>query len=412
MKHLLLTALLIPSLFALGQKRTDTLIYPNEKVIVETDSNTLYTPAVRRYVFNAFLSNWFIGAGMGAQVFFGNQESLKSLGDRITPTYEGYVGKWIHPAVGLRLKFGGGPVKSYTTGTLPVQGAHSLVVGTPDGNGIYTMRWHHLYGEGDIMVDLNNAIGGYNPARFYSAIPYLGVGVSIVQNQPAHNGDRTAMGIFGLLNRFRITNQFDINVEIKDAIVKQTFDREVTTRDFESLVMLTAGIAYRFGKPHESRFVLDQGASKTVVAKTYRPLLTIPNKSDVVDTTARQEVIHEVIVEKRHVLTHPMAVFFDLNMATITDRSKVNLAFVADIIKSSGGARFRLTGSADSRTASPAYNQRLSVKRSTAVRDYLVKTLLVDPDQLILDPVGGIDRFSPYEVNRIVIISQEPQTEQ
>ena len=405
MKNLLFAILLLSG-SAIGQKRTDTLIYPNEKVIVETDSSVTVVSQGKRLVYNTFWSNWFVAAAAGANVFFGNEEGLKPLDKRVTPTFEGSFGKWIHPVIGMRGKFGGGLVKSYTTGTLPIVG-HGLLTEGPDANGVYTQRWHHLYGEFDILVNLLNAIKGYNPSRFYSPILYLGAGVSVVQHQPRHDGDRTPMGIFGLLNSFRITSHFDANLEIKDALIKQTVDREQSGRDFESYVMLTAGLTYHFGKPSSKMFSVP-ASSKVVVQRTYTHI-PIPAREGVTerDTVIKQETIREVTVEKKLVLTHPMAVFFELNRSTITARDKVNLAFVADIIKSSGGARFKLTGSADSRTASPRYNQQLSRKRCEAVRDYLVKVLLVEPEQLSLDPIGGIDRYGSPTADRTVIIRQE-----
>ncbi len=402
MKKLLIVTLCVSSTAAMAQKRVDTLVYPKEKIVVETDSSTVQTSMGGAYAFNEFWSNWYISAGGGANVFWGNEQGLKPFGKRITPTLEFAFGKWIYPAIGFRGRFGGGLVKSYSTGTLPSQG-HSLIVGGPDADGVYSMRWHHVYGEVDIMVDLFNAIWGYNRVRFYSAIPYLGAGVSIVQHQPSHDGDRTTMGIGGLYNKFRITDHFDLSLDLRHAIVKQTVDRQISGLDFEAYSMVTAAITYHFGKAGQKIFGMPASTS-TIVSKTYRPLPQLPVKDT---TTIRQETIREVIVEKRHSLTQPMAVFFNVNSAEITDRTKINLAFAADIIKTSGGAKFRLIGSADSKTASTEYNNRLSAKRSKAVMDYLVQILLVDPNQLVLDPVGGIDIFKPKEVNRAVIIRQE-----
>lgn len=389
-----------------GQKRVDTLDYPNEKVIVETDSTTTTLPG-KRYMFNSFLQNWFVSVGAGGQVYFGDEDAIKPLGKRITPTYELAIGKWIHPAVAIRGKVGGGLVKGYSTGKLPSIG-HSFIVGNPDADGIYTQRWHQLYIEADIMVDLCNAIGGYKPARLYSAIPYIGIGADYAQNQPKHDGDRTAMFTFGVLNRFHVHRSFDLNLEIKNAIVDQSFDREQSQKYYESFLGITAGITYRFGKNVDRSFS-NGSSSRVEVKRTYTHIPNIPAKEPAreTDTVIRQETVREVTVEKKLVLTHPMAIFFELNRSEISDRNMVNLAFVADIIKASGGAKFRLIGSADKSTASPKYNQDLSTRRCVAVRDYLVRVLVVDPAQLILEPIGGIDRFRSARVNRAVIISQE-----
>ncbi|MBN9384088.1 MAG: OmpA family protein [Chitinophagaceae bacterium] len=404
MKNFLLISVLLSYSAVWGQKRVDTLVYPNEKVIVETDSTSTRLPG-GRIMFNSFWDNWFVSAGAGGQVFFGNEDDLKPLGKRITATYEGAVGKWIHPVFGLRAKLGGGVVKGYSTGKLPSIG-HSLIVGNPDADGIYTQRWHHLYIEGDVLVDLGNAIGGYKQDRLYSPIVFIGAGAAFVQNQPKHDGDRSAMFTFGVINKFRLTKQFDANLEIKNAMVDHTYDREESQKNYESFLAVTAGITYHFGQGNNWGFNKGAGA-QVVVQRTVTHIPTIPVREKITDTVIRQETVREVTVERKLVLTHPMAIFFELDKADISDRAKVNLAFVADIIKSGKGAKFRLIGSADKKTATPAHNQALSVRRCNAVRDYLVKVLVVDPDQLIIDPIGGIDRFKPAMVNRAVIISQE-----
>jgi outer membrane protein OmpA-like peptidoglycan-associated protein len=409
MKDLLLVAALLSSSALIAQKRTDTLIYPNEKVIVETDSTTTTLPGAR-FMYNSFWESWFVSVAAGGQVYFGDQDAMKSLGKRITATYEASFGKWVHPAVALRFKMGGGLVKGYSDGTLPSIG-HSLITGTPDADGIYTQRWHQLYLQGDVLVDLSNAIAGYKRDRFYSSIVFIGAGIAYAQNQPKNDGDRTAMAEFGIINRFRLNKYFDANLEIQNHMVNQSYDREQSDKYYESFLGVTAGITYHFGEA--GIWAFNKGAGSKVVIQrttTHIPIIPVIHEREVVkmtDTVIRQETVREVMVEKKLVLTHPMAIFFELDRAEISDRAMVNLAFVADIIKSSGGARFRLVGSADKSTATPAHNKALSTKRCTAVKDYLVKVLIVDPNQLILDPVGGIDRFKSARVNRAVIISQE-----
>jgi len=107
MKHLLFAAAMLLSGYVIGQKRTDTLDYPNEKVIVETDSTTTTYPGTR-FMYNTFWQNWFISAAAGGQVYFGDEDQMKPLGKRITATYEAAFGKWVHPAIALRFKMGGG----------------------------------------------------------------------------------------------------------------------------------------------------------------------------------------------------------------------------------------------------------------------------------------------------------------
>lgn len=42
-------------------------------------------------------SNWFISAGAGPQVFFGDHDRQRRFGERISPALDIAVGKWLTP---------------------------------------------------------------------------------------------------------------------------------------------------------------------------------------------------------------------------------------------------------------------------------------------------------------------------
>ena len=54
-----------------------------------------------------FKSNWFISAGVGGQVFFGDHDRQASFGDRLSPALDIAVGKWFSPSIGVRLMYSG-----------------------------------------------------------------------------------------------------------------------------------------------------------------------------------------------------------------------------------------------------------------------------------------------------------------
>jgi hypothetical protein len=65
------------------------------------------------YVTGAFWDNWFISAGGGVQVYFGNGDNSENLGKRLAPALDISVGKWITPSVGVRLQYSGLQAKDY-----------------------------------------------------------------------------------------------------------------------------------------------------------------------------------------------------------------------------------------------------------------------------------------------------------
>ena len=56
---------------------------------------------------NGFWDNWFIGAGAGANIYFGDNNKDADFFNRFTVTPEFQVGKWISPYLGTRIKAAG-----------------------------------------------------------------------------------------------------------------------------------------------------------------------------------------------------------------------------------------------------------------------------------------------------------------
>ena len=63
-----------------------------EKVEYSTDKYKVET--------NRFWDNWFISAGAGAQIYFGDHDKQQSFGKRLAPALDVAVGKWFTPGIG------------------------------------------------------------------------------------------------------------------------------------------------------------------------------------------------------------------------------------------------------------------------------------------------------------------------
>jgi len=400
---ILLPAILL-YLTASAQYATDTF---DQYTLLRLDSITTEGPQ-KHFMFNRFGDNWFASLSAGGQVYFGDEDGMKSLGEPITPTFEFSVGKWIHPVLAFRARVGGGKIKGYSTGTIPPIGDGYIVDG-PDADSLYTQKWNQVFVDAEVMLDMSNIFGGYKRERFYSVITYVGAGMNFARHQRTKvDPDRVASFNAGIINRFRLGGSFDINIEFKGTQVNQTFDREQTLKFWEGYGAIVAGITCRIGKSGDRLFRKGRD-TRTTVNRYYQTTSPAP----AVVPPVAEVITKEVIIDEQRtlLLATPVAVFFELDKSVILNRAKVNINFVADVIKKSNGAKFRLIGSADSYTATPAYNQQLSMRRCEAVRDWLVNEYGVNPDQLILDPIGGIDRYRPPYVNRMVIIKQEEMKE-
>ncbi len=98
------------------------------------------------------------------------------------------------------------------------------------------------------------------------------------------------------------------------------------------------------------------------------------------------------------------SVFFDLNSAKINSKKDlINLEAVAAAAKNAK-ATVVVRGSADSKTGSSAYNQKLSEARAQAVADELV-SLGVDRSKIQVSGVGGVAEVEPFNLNRRAIVT-------
>ena len=191
-------------------------------------------PSFAGFVTNKFADNWEISINGGTGVALFGKTNYGSAGD-----YFGGIGsisatKWLHPVIGLRAVLEGG-------------------VYTNVYQNLTKDQWPFLSLHADIMVNLSNWIGGYKERRIYYAVPYVGMGyiASNIDESRALSLIRQNFAVsYGLLNKFRVSNSVDVNLEIGGLVGKNEICPVVTTNSGPFLTTLNAqvGISYRFGK--------------------------------------------------------------------------------------------------------------------------------------------------------------------
>lgn len=125
------------------------------------------------------------------------------------------------------------------------------------------------------------------------------------------------------------------------------------------------------------------------------------DESDVQGKSVPELVLSEI--EKRNLKA--VYVTFELNKAEVYGWEKDKLREMAEYINAdTSGKQYVVMGAADSRTGTPAINQRLSDLRCNAVYNILVNEYKVNPKRLIKRALGGIDDYEPYIMNRLCIV--------
>ena len=344
------------------------------------------------FVTNRFWDNWFISVGAGGQMYFGEYDSEPSFGKRLSPSFDLSVGKWLMPTLGARLQVSGFTLRGATNDP------NNIYATWLTGIGNYRQRWRQFNMHVDGLLNLSNWIGGYRTDRFYEAVPFAGFGFI----HGCSSADNTAfMFTAGLLNKMRISDAFDVNVELRGSLVPQDFDGEVGGSKGEGILSLTAGISYKFNqrkfRKEQKTKLVPTGISKEDLRAVEDKLAAESQRAAKLqkdlDQSRRDLDEARKAGQKKDVelVTSKLTVFFEINRTALSAKEKVNLRNYAEMIKSTPDKKYTVTGYADKSTGSDKYNQKLSEKRAQAVVDFLVKECGVNSNQLIASGKGGVD---------------------
>ncbi|MFI3304723.1 MAG: OmpA family protein [Rikenellaceae bacterium] len=336
---------------------------------------------------NTFEDNWFIGAGVGALLYFGENETTGGLGDRIAPAFSLSLGKWITPNFAFRFEYSGFQARGYTP---DIDGVGAY--GEKNSDGLYQQKFRLSSFHVDAMVNVMNLFGGYRDDRFYRLLPYAGFGV-------ARNGtnkiDEFAFTA-GLKNSFAISDALDFNADIKGTVAKDRLDGETAGFPGEGFLTVSFGVTYKF-KPRGWK-----------VYKPVAPVKPAPVAPVVpVVTPEPVVVVEEVVVNVKEAIFSSGVVFFDLGSSELSFEGRVTLSSVADVIrKDETGRIFTIIGYADNATGSDAVNSEVSEKRAEAVLRSLVYEFKVPESRLKIEYKGGVDNmyFNDPALSRIVVV--------
>ena len=347
-------------------------------------------------------SNWFISAGAGPQVFFGDHDRQRRFGERISPALDIAVGKWLTPGIGLRLMYSGLYAKGATQNGVFESGGH--IKGKPwEGYWLNESKFDFMNLHLDLMFNFTNIFCGYNPSRIYSCIPYGGVGFAHIWNKP-HNQSITAN--IGVLNTFHISKAFDINADIRGTAFNDHFDGATGDSKFEGLLSVTVGFTYKFAprgwynrkevvKVYEK--VYDNDAVNELRAQVDQ--LVQQN-----DRLKKENSTRKVV----KVVGGDYLIYFPINVSTLSEADRAQLDLCAKAIKEAPAeAKFLIVGYADKATGSAAGNEILSRKRAESVRECLVNEFGVPLSRLDVSWKGGVGNmfYDDPALSRVVIIT-------
>ena len=401
-KFLSISSLLVClSSFSFGQSaniKRDTVV---------TESTDKY-----RVVTNRFFDNWFLGVSAGGQFLMGDHDKQMQFKDRITPAFNGYIGKWFSPNIGVRAGYTGYKLKglSHEWDLQHSDGeVYNDVKNDKDLGLLRIQKFQYNHVSGDVMFNLTNILGGYKEKRFYNISPYLGLGWAWVDEAPK---TRESSINFGIYNAFRLSDAFNLTLDARGSLLKDDFDGEIGGRKEEGIIAGTIGIAYNFKKRNWDRekvVSITSSYDETELNALRDRVNKLANDNESLRkqlADASNKTVTDVKVEKS-VLVAPILVTFPVNKSTISNEARVNLEFFAKAIKAGkSNVVYNIAGYADKGTGTTATNERLSKERAEAIYNVLVREFGVPASQLTTSHFGGVDNmyYDDPRLSRAVIV--------
>lgn len=166
---------------------------------------------------------WFIAPSVGTQIYVGDFDNRTNIGYRFSTAMEGQVGKWITPAIAVRLR---GTAYRMT-------GINAK--GKSEASNMINMST-------ECMIDAISFIKGVNEKRNYTILPIIGIGSNLVLDAKKACFSFTA----GTQALFRLDKHINLFTELKWSFLGDKNDFYSGGIWCEGSAVLSAGFIYNF----------------------------------------------------------------------------------------------------------------------------------------------------------------------
>ena len=334
-----------------------------------------------------FWDNWFIGAGAGANMYFGGTDQHAPFFDRFTVVPTVQIGKWYNPYLGARVKFEAGKIHTFSNDAARMN------------------KFNHYHGHVDVMFDVTNYLGRYNENRFYSFIPFAGVGFAYANKYRLGNDvdgyTRTFTLNGGFINKFRLSNRLDLDIEVAAYTVRDRFDmREGGNWAYDINGNVSASLVYKIGKAIDFKeaTLMDQGLIDDLndqINKLRAENARLAQRPERCEKCPDPVKPTTIVAPSKAAVTN--VVFFRLGSATIDKGQQISIFNTAKYLQDNPSAKVKVTGYADKKTGTASINEKLSEKRAKNVANTLINKYNINSNRVTVEWKG--DREQPYAEN-------------
>jgi outer membrane protein OmpA-like peptidoglycan-associated protein len=380
--------------------------------------------------------HWFIGVQGGASAFIGNPVGCGDLFDRITPSFNAYVGKWFTPNVAMRLAFQGFKYKNSNLDKVNYQLGHADL----------------MYNMANLFRQPSERLPKWDFAPYIGAGLVHGADLSYTDEGKARNFLFAL--IYGIHSRYHIGQRFYISGELGGFTTFRDFDGYGSHGKLcDNMPSVSLGIGFNLGTPRwkhaidanpyinqndyllsyvdrleqSNKLLNDQHNIDQKTLEELKKILEIEGLLDkygylfgdnsnarnnyrgLLSLRSRLRGMNEptmpsALETKPNVLNIPIYFFFELGKAKLTDDSQlINLDELAKVAIEHN-LKVHIAGAADSATGSENGNSELSKERTRYIAQELKKRG-VPNERMKGVSLGGIQEFNNPKDNRFSKVS-------
>lgn len=347
----------------------------------ETVSTTEVTATESEVMFNP---HWFMQLQAGAGYTIG-ETSFKNL---VSPAAAVSAGYKFSPVFGLRLGVSGWQARGAWV----------------NEEALY--KYNYIQGDVDAMLSFTNLFCGYNPKRVLDVYGFVGVGATFgfhnnranelyaagYQFEKIWDGTRPFFNArAGLGMDINVSRTVAINIEANANMLPDGFNsKKGSDRDwqFNGLVGVTLSFGKTKTKPVAAMEIVE------VIEQEPAPAPVEPAPEPVVEKPAP-------VVKEPATITED--IFFKINSSRIAASETAKIDALVKFLKENPEAKITITGYADRKTGTAAYNLKLSGFRAQSVADALHRGG-IDTSRIIVKSLGSSEQpFAENNKNRVAI---------
>lgn len=161
----------------------------------------------------------------------------------MTPNFGISAGRWIeNTSFGFRVNVDAGSIKGLTKSTeLATDPEKGFYIESP--HFLYKQKFNFIHAHADVLFNWTQDAYGEDSYRFYNLVPYAGFGVISALD---HQKTPKPTVNLGVIQSFRVNENFFIQLDVKGNIVGDSFDGEIGGNNYEGRGVVWVGVGYTF----------------------------------------------------------------------------------------------------------------------------------------------------------------------